>query len=137
MKSPILATAVILILATAIIFIQNTTQQKIVVIYPVKNQIVKTKFNLQGEISSRLLQESAFGIQVISGDGRTVLEQVILVSAPSYSRYISIPIQFNEDIDITGVTEETEICYGKSTVRLMSLKKDISTSISVFCGSKL
>lgn len=136
MKKILIIVAVLLILTIGG-FVWNTSQTEIKIDTPVSNQGIGIEFTLSGEIPSMLLKDSAFGIDLLDKNGKSITGQLVEVSAPWWSRFISIPIHFNQKVDTSGMTAETSTCFGAATLVVSSLKDaKLSRSIPVNCTAK-
>ena len=119
------------------IFVWNSSRKYIEVDAPTLNQNVATQFIFSGRISSLLLKDSSFDIDLTDNSGNLILGQLVEVSVPWWAQFISVPIYFNQQIDTSGITAETPTCFGRATLVVSSFfDEKSSVSVPINCTSK-
>jgi len=137
MKKFLIFVVFILLILVVGIFAWNSTQAEIKINTPVANQSVEIIFSLTGDISSTLLKDSTFGIEILEKSGNSIMGQVISAPSPWWGQYIAVPVHFTEQIDTSGMTSDTPTCFGAATLVVSSLYSNkISHLVLINCTAK-
>lgn len=114
------------------VFVWNSLHTEIKISSPASSQKVGMQFAFSGEISSILLKDSAFTIEILDRNQNSITGQLVEVSAPWWGQFVATPINFTEQINTAGMTSDTPTCLGPATL-VIGNKNKILSKIPIVC----
>jgi hypothetical protein len=117
------------------LFLWNSYFVNAVIYAPAANQAVGLQYQVSGKIPSTWLNEKGFGLEIQDSRG-IVMSQLVFLSRPWWGKYIAVPLDFSMLLDTSGMTNETQTCYGKAILLVYSLENEnLSFSTPIDCAS--